>query len=154
MEYTEGNIGRIFILRLHDGDHLPDVLETFAVEKKVSSALCFFLGDVKEKGKVIVGPEDGNAVPPVPMMRLLNGVHEVCAVGTIFRDEKNKPKLHMHASFGRGDKVVAGCIRMGIDIWVIGEIVLLEIIGTSAYRAIDGKTGFELLEIKEKASQY
>jgi predicted DNA-binding protein with PD1-like motif len=148
MQYTEGKFGRTFIIRLHDGDRLPDVLETFAEEKKVSSALCFFLGGVKERGKVVVGPVDGNVSPPNPMVRLLEGVHEVYGIGTIFEDEKSRPKLHMHASFGRGGNVVTGCIRMGIDIWEIGEIVLLEITNASAHRATDRKTGFEFLEIK------
>ena len=148
MQYTEGTFGRTFILRLHDGDRLPDVLEKFAIEKKVSSALCFFLGGVKEKGKVVVGPLDGNATPPVPVIRLLVGVHEVCGIGTIFENEKSTPKLHMHASFGRGNNAVTGCIRMGIDIWEIGEIILLEITNASAHRATDRKTGFEFLEIK------
>jgi predicted DNA-binding protein with PD1-like motif len=148
MHYTEGKLGRTFIIRLHDGDHLPDVLETFAVERKVSSGLCFFLGGVKERGKVVVGPRDGKEIPPNPVVKLLDGVHEVCGVGTIFEDEWGKPKLHMHASFGRGSNAITGCTRMGIDIWEIGEIVLLEISNAPAHRAIDGKTGFELLEIK------
>jgi predicted DNA-binding protein with PD1-like motif len=148
MQYTEGKLGRVFVLRLCDGDHLPDILESFALEKHMSNALCFFLGGVKEKGRVVVGPSDGDEIPPNPVVRLLNGVHEVCGIGTIFTDEKGKPKLHMHASFGRGDKVTTGCIRMGIDIWQIGEIVVLELIGASARRKIDKKTGFEFLEIE------
>ena len=147
MQYTEGKMGRTFIMRLHDGDHLPDVLEIFAMEHKVSSALCFFLGGVKENGKVVVGPRDSTEIPPHPMVRLLDGVHEVCAIGTIFQDKNNIPKLHMHAAFGRGSHVVTGCIRMGIDIWEIGEIIVLEITNASAHRELDEKTGFELLEI-------
>ncbi|MCJ7631505.1 DNA-binding protein, partial [Candidatus Bathyarchaeota archaeon] len=149
MQYTEGNLGRTFILRLHDGDRLPEVLETFAAEKKVPSAVCFFLGGVKDRGKVVVGPRDSTEMPPNPVVRLLDGVHEVCGVGTLFEDEKGKPKLHMHASFGRGDNAITGCIRLGIEIWEIGEIVVLEISNVSAYRARDGKTGFEFLEIKK-----
>jgi uncharacterized protein len=53
----------------------------------------------------------------------------------------------MHASLGRGNSTTTGCIRMGIDIWVIGEIILLEVSNTAAHRAIDQKTGFELLEV-------
>lgn len=147
MQYTEGNFGRMFIIRLNDGDHLPDILETFAKEKRVSNALCFFLGGIETKGKIIVGPQDGDENPPVPMVKLLEGVHEVFGLGTIFKDEEGKPKLHMHASFGRDDNAVTGCIRMGIDIWKIGEIILLEITKALAHRAIDKKTGFELLQV-------
>ena len=147
MQFTEAKLGRIFVLRLHDGDHLPDVLETFAAEHRITTALCFFLGGAKEKSRVVVGPKDGSALPPEPMVTLLNEVHEACGVGTIFADEEGKPKLHMHASFGRKEKTVTGCVRLGVDVWRIGEVVLLELTGGKAKRAENKETGFDFLEI-------
>jgi predicted DNA-binding protein with PD1-like motif len=147
MQFTEAKLGRIFMLRLHDGDHLPDVLESFAVKHKISTALCFFLGGAKEKSRIVVGPKNGNTLPPEPMVTLLNGVHEACGVGTIVPDEEGKPKLHMHASFGRKENTVTGCVRMGVDVWQIGEVVILELTGATARRAKDKATGFEFLEI-------
>jgi len=146
LQFTEAKLGRIFLLRLHDGDRLPDVLESFATEKNVSTALCFFLGGAKEKSHVVVGPKDGYELPPEPMIMLLRGVHEACGVGTIVADEEGKPKLHMHASFGRKTGTVTGCVRMGVDVWRIGEVVVLELAGATAYRARDKETGFEFLE--------
>ena len=150
MQFTEAKLGRVFVLRLHDGDHLPDVLESFAAEKNIASALCFLVGGVKDKGRVVVGPKDGDAVPPEPVVTLLSGVHEVCGVGTIFLNGEGKPKLHMHAAFGRGEKTVSGCVRMGMDVWQIGEAVVLELAEAVACRAKDEKTGFEFLEIQKK----
>ena len=147
MHFTEGKLGRIFILRMQDGDNLPDFLEIFAAEKEITSAICFFLGGAKESGKVVVGPENSNEAPLNPLIRVLNGIHEVCGIGTIFEDEKKKPKLHMHASFGRDNNSITGCIRMGITIWEIGEVILLEISNASAIRVMDQKKGFEFLEI-------
>jgi len=146
MEFTEAKLGRIFILRLHQGERIHEVIEKFASEKKVSSALCFFLGGAEDKSKVVVGPKDGAALPPEPMITLLRGVHEGCGVGTIFADEQGKPKLHMHASFGRNDTAVTGCVRMGVDVWQIGEVVILELSGSSAKRAKNKETSFEFLE--------
>ena len=148
MNFTEAQLGRIFILRLHHGEVLHEVLEAFAEKKKVSSALCFFLGGADDKSKVVVGPKDGAALPPEPMITLLRGVHEACGVGTIFTDEAGKPKLHMHASFGRNDNSVTGCVRLGVDVWRIGEVVILELTGGSAKRAKDEGTGFEFLETR------
>jgi predicted DNA-binding protein with PD1-like motif len=148
MQFTEAKLGRVFVLRLHDGDRLPDVLESFATEKNVSTALCFFLGGAKEKSRVVVGPKDGYASPPEPMVTLLDGVHEACGVGTIFADEEGKPKLHMHASFGRKQNTVTGCVRMGVGIWQIGEVIVLELTGAQARRVIDKKTNFEFLEVQ------
>jgi predicted DNA-binding protein with PD1-like motif len=147
MHYTEAKLGRIFILRLHQSERLHEVIEKFASQKQVSSALCFFLGGAEDKSKVVVGPKDGTALPPEPMVTLLKGVHEACGVGTIFTDEHGKPKLHMHASFGRNDTAVTGCVRMGVDVWQIGEVVILELAGSSAKRAKSKDTGFEFLEI-------
>ncbi len=146
MQYTEAKMGRVFVLRLHDGDHLPDVLEAFAEQKQVSSALCFLVGGIKDKGQVVVGPKNGDVLPVEPVVTLLSGVHEVCGVGTIFLNEAGKPKLHMHASFGRGEKTITGCVRKGIDVWRIGEVVVLELAGATATRVVDKETGFELLE--------
>jgi len=147
MRFTEAKLGRVFVLRLHDGDRLPEVLESFATEKNVSTALCFFLGGAKEKSRVVVGPEDGYALPPEPIVTLLSGVHEAWGVGTVFADEEGKPKLHMHASFGRNQNTVTGCVRLGVDVWRIGEVVVLELTGASARRAENKETGFEFLEI-------
>jgi predicted DNA-binding protein with PD1-like motif len=148
MRSTEAKFGRIFLLRLHDGDRLPDVLESFAADNNVSSALCFFIGGVKEKSRVVVGPKDGKVLPAEPMITLLTGVHEACGVGTIFADEKGKPKLHMHASFGRDENTVTGCVRLGVDVWQIGEVIVIELTEAQARRVIDKKTNFEFLEVQ------
>jgi uncharacterized protein len=146
LNYTEANLRRIFILRLQHNETLHEVIEEFAAQKQVKSALCFFLGGAQDQSKVVVGPKDGDAMPPQPMMTLLRGVHEGCGVGTIFADEEGKPKLHMHASFGRNDNSVTGCVRLGVDVWQIGEVVILELTGSSAKRTKNKQTGFEFLE--------
>lgn len=151
MHFTEVKLGRVFVIRLHDGDRLPNVLESFAAEIKMSMALCFFLGGAKGMSRVVVGPEDGTALPPEPMVTLLKGVHEACGVGTIFLDEEGKPKLHMHTSFGRKQNTVTGCVRLGVDVWQIGEVVMLELLGVSARRTKNFETGFEFLEVDEKS---
>jgi predicted DNA-binding protein with PD1-like motif len=148
MKSTEAKMGRIFVLRLHDGDRLPDVLESFAIEKNISAALCFFLGGANEKSCIVVGPKDGKILPPEPMTTLLKGVHEACGVGTIFVDEEGKPKLHMHTSFGRNENTVTGCVRMGVEIWQIGEVVILELVCDKARRVKNRETDFEFLEIQ------
>jgi len=146
MEYTEAKQGRIFILRLHQNEILHETIERFAKEKKIQSALCFFLGGADDKSKVVVGPKGVEAMPPQPMVTLLKGVHEGVGVGTIFTDEAGVAKLHMHASFGRNDNAVTGCVRMGIEVWQIGEVIILELLGGSAKRQKNNETGFEFLE--------
>jgi predicted DNA-binding protein with PD1-like motif len=148
LQFTEAKMGRVFIVRLHDGDHLPDVLEKFAEQQKVANAVCFFLGGAKENSRVVVGPKDGKVFPPEPMTTLLKEVHEACGVGTIVKNEAEKPKLHMHATFGRNQETIMGCVRTGVDIWQIGEVIILELTNAHAIREVDKKTGFEFLEVR------
>ncbi|MHC1751495.1 PPC domain-containing DNA-binding protein [Humidesulfovibrio sp.] len=147
MKAAEGRIGRVFVLRLEDGDRLPDCVEAFAAEHGVAQGFCALVGGVGS-GRIVVGPKDGAAMPPVPVLAELFGAHEAAAVGTLFPDEAGNPKLHMHATFGRGDTVKTGCIRPGIDIWTIGEFVLIEFTGLDLIRKRDAATGFELLAPK------
>jgi predicted DNA-binding protein with PD1-like motif len=152
MQFTEGSIGRIFALRLEHGERMPDALETFAAEHGVHSGFALMVGGVDDASRIVVGPEDGTVLPPVPMVLALAGVHEVAAVGLIFPDEHGRPMLHMHAAFGRGDGARSGCIRAGIVTWRVLEVILLEVTGLSAARLPDEATGFTLLQCSEPAA--
>jgi predicted DNA-binding protein with PD1-like motif len=147
MKYTEANIGRIFILRLEHGDRIPQVIEDLAKQKNISSATVLFMGGAAGGSKVIIGPQDGAAAKPIPVVTSLPDACEAVGVGTIFTNESNIPKLHLHAGFGRTGTAIIGCTREGVDIWHIGEVVILELVNHSAQRKIDPKTGFELLEV-------
>lgn len=147
MKYSEASLGRVFILRLEDGDRLPDTIESFAGEQQIRAAAVFFLGGAERDGKVVVGPEDGAAAKPVPMIEKLRGTSEAVGVGTIFANQDGVPKLHLHSAFGRHRETVTGCTREGIQIWHIGEVIILELTNTSAQRKINPRTGFELLEV-------
>lgn len=147
MKYTQANLGRIFILRLEHGDRLPDTIEEFAQSQKIESATVLFIGGSDQNSKVVVGPEDGTAEKPAPAILDLPGVSEALGVGTIFLNEEGVPKLHLHSAFGRKGNTVTGCTREGVSIWHIGEVIILELIGSSAQRKNDPQTGFELLEV-------
>lgn len=141
---SEGSVGRVFVLRLEDGDRLPECIERFAGEQGVSRGLCALVGGIGE-GRLVVGPEHPDASPVVPMLHSLEGVHEAAAVGTLFPDAEGSPRLHMHAALGREGRTRTGCIRQGIDVWKLGEFVLLEILGVRLSRRKDAETGFEVL---------
>ncbi len=145
MKYSQGETGRIFVIRLEDGDALPSTLEKFARENKIAGGMCILLGGARSGGKIVAGPVSGEDMPVNPIFIGLEGVHEILGVGTIFPDTTGKPKLHMHASLGRRNKSLTGCIRPGIHIWQVGEVILLEI-KTTGHRVMDEKSGFELME--------
>lgn len=149
MKACQGNTGRVFIIRLEDGDVLPDCIERFAEEKGVSVGFALLVGGIG-KGNIVVGPRSSEEMPPHPILLPLDGVHEVVGVGVLAPDEDGKPILHIHGALGRKDKTVAGCFRPGVNTWLVGEVVLIEITGAPASHIIDKETGLRLLEVKEK----
>jgi len=147
MKHTQGAIGRIFVLRLEDGDLLNDTLEAFARDEGVKRGLAFYLGGSAEGSKMVVGPDAGRDDAVIPLVHVLAGAQEAFAVGTIFPNEAGEPVLHMHAASGREGAATVGCTRAGLQTWLVGEVVLLEITGTEARRELDAGTGFQLLSV-------
>ena len=147
MKYTQGAIGRIFVLRLEDGDLLNDTLEAFARDHEVRRGLAFYLGGSADGSRVIVGPDETRGDGIIPLVHVLAGAQEAFAVGTIFPDAAGEPVLHMHAASGREGEATVGCTRAGLQTWLVGEVVLLEILGTDARRELDKDSGFQLLAV-------
>jgi predicted DNA-binding protein with PD1-like motif len=145
LKYSEAKQGRIFVLRLEDGDIVHESIEAFAAEKSIQSAALIIIGGADKQSRLVVGPEDGRAEKVVPMVHMLANVHEVAGTGTVFPDKDGKPVLHMHMACGRNNDTVTGCVRTGVKVWHVMEVVLFELIGTSAARVHDAATGFELL---------
>ena len=146
MKASEGRLGRIFILKLEDGDRMPDCIESFALENQISTGHVIFIGGIGS-GQIVVGPRDSLSMPPEPMLIPVDGAHEVAGVGTLAPGEDGKPVLHMHAAMGRSGNTITGCIRPGVDTWLIGEAIIYEILNTTARRTTDVKSGFALLDV-------
>lgn len=147
MKASEGQIGRAFIIRLEDGDVLPGCIERFAEEKGISVGHVILVGGVNE-GQIVVGPRRSEERPPEPMLLPVDGAHEVIGVGVLAPDEDGKPVLHIHAALGRSGNTMTGCLRPGVTTWLIGEVILYEIIRAKAKRVKDKQSGFVLLEIE------
>ena len=142
MKVSEGKVGRVFVVRLEDGDRLPDAIEDLAKEKNIRAASAILLGGIR-RGKVVVGPEKP-AVPPKPLTKDFQDVHEIAAVGTIFPGPEGEPSLHLHAALGRDGRTITGCTRTGVEVWLIAEAIITEITDTTAHRVLSA--GLELLE--------
>lgn len=146
MRFSEGRLGRIFVLRLEEGERLNDTIEKFAREQKIKHGLVFYLGGAADGSQVVVGPE-ANRESVIPMIYTLRGAQEVLALGTLIPNEAGDPVLHLHAAAGREGQATVGCTRAGVAVWLVGEVVLLEILGTVAARKKDPQTGFQLLQV-------
>jgi uncharacterized protein len=145
MKATEGKLGRVFVMRLEEGDLVPEVIDRFAVQQGISVAHVILIGGLGS-GSVVVGPRDSAAIPPDPMLLPVDGAHEVVGVGVIAPDDRGQPTLHMHAALGRSGQTITGCVRPGVKVWLVGEAIIYEILGARAVRKLDAATGFHLLE--------
>ena len=146
MKYSEAKQGRIFVIRLEDGDIVHDEIERFAREKSIRAAGLIIVGGADQESKFVVGPEQGRATPVVPMEHVLDEVHEIAGVGTLFPDDEGNPVLHMHMACGRKSFTVTGCIREGVRVWHVMEVILFELADTTGLRTHDSETGFKLLQ--------
>lgn len=144
MEYQVGDTGRVIVARGFEGDDVYAEIERIAAAEDIRCAAVVMLGGLRT-GKVVVGPKDP-AGPLEPIMREFADAREIAGVGTIFCDEDG-PKLHLHGAIGRGDEVIAGCPRGGATVFCLLEIVIIELIGVDATRAVDPEIGLKVLTI-------
>lgn len=145
MKYSEAKFGRVFVIRLENGEIVHEEIEKFALEHGIEAAALIVLGGASEGSRLVVGPETTHDRPVNPMQHLLGGVHEVSGTGTLFPDESGRPVLHMHMACGRNDSTVMGCIRSGVKVWEIMEIIVFELVGSTGRRVLEPELGFKLL---------
>ncbi len=147
MKYSKGQINRVFVVRLEDGDVVHECLEELARREGIKAAAVIAVGGADRGSRLVVGPQKGRGDNPVtPNKATLSEVHEVVGTGTIFQDQDGSPLVHMHFACGRGVETITGCIREGVKTWHILELILFEIEGTDAIRKLDKSLGFKLLE--------
>ena len=146
MKYAEAKQGRVFVLRLEDGEIVHEVVERFAREKGIRGGAVIVVGGADKGSRMVVGPEQGRSDPIISMETVLDEVHEVAGTGTLFPDEQGEMMLHLHMAAGRGTKAVIGCTRVGVKTWHILEVVIFELLNIKAVRRLDTRLGFKLLD--------
>lgn len=152
MQYTEGQLGRVFVVRIDDGEDMLATLRTFIAEKEIQAGSVMFLGALMS-GRMVTGPEEP-VIPPVPHFVMFEGGWEVFGVGTIYPGDEG-PHLHFHASVGRSGHALTGCLREDAVTYLIIEAIIQEFVGLSARREFDEKMQIKLpvLGTKNKESQ-
>ncbi len=147
MEYAVGRCGRVIAARLFEGEQLYESIESIADKEQIKCGTVLITGGIR-KADVVVGPK--TEIPRIePEFLSFTGPGEVLGVGTIYCDEEDKPKLHLHAGIGKGDKPIVGCPRGGASIFLILEVTIIEIEGIAGKRETDPDSGFKLLRIKK-----
>ena len=59
MRYSLAQQGRIFVIRLEDGDIVHEEIEKLARKESIKSAALIVLGGASENSTLVVGPEQG-----------------------------------------------------------------------------------------------
>jgi predicted DNA-binding protein with PD1-like motif len=143
MQYTQGNLGRVFVARLQEGESIYQVVEEIATRESIPSAVVFAIGGMRA-GKVVTGPEQPSG-PIVPHIEEFDDARELVGVGTVFPRD-GRPSLHFHAGIGRGQGALVGCPREGMSVFLVLEVIILEVTGLNAVRVKDA-SGLHLLRI-------
>jgi len=144
MKYTQGKIGRIFLLKFDHGDVLLDRLASFAKKEKLKAATMVFIGALKN-GNLVTGPRKP-VIPPEPNKISFKDGWEVMGIGTIFNNSLG-PQIHIHSSMGKKLKTLTGCLRKGSKVFLVIEAIVFELKGVKAAKSIDPRTGLNLLRI-------
>ncbi|MCL5103839.1 MAG: DUF296 domain-containing protein [Armatimonadetes bacterium] len=151
MKYTQGTLGRVFVARLEDGESIYEAVEEIAGREGVRCAAVMAVGGIR-KGKVVTGPENPNG-KVIPHYEEFNDARELVGVGTLFPQE-GKPSLHFHAGMGRENGAIVGCPRAGMSVYLVLEVVIIELLGIDASREMDEEFGVHLLSIASLPSMH
>ena len=147
MKFSECKPGRIFAICLEHGDIVHEEIEQFARDHSITAASLIIIGGADKGSKLIVGPERGDERPVSSLEYILENVHEVAGTGTLFPDQEGNPVLHLHMACGRNSSTRTGCIRRGVKVWHIMEVILFEMLDSKGKRMFDPETGFTLLRL-------
>ena len=147
MKYSECKPGRIFTICLENGDIVHQEIEQFARDQSIKAAWLIIIGGADKGSKLIVGPERGDELPVSSLEYILENVHDIAGTGTLFPDENGNPVLHLHMACGRNGSTRTGCIRRGVRVWHIMEVILFELLESKGKRVSDPETGFTLLRL-------
>jgi predicted DNA-binding protein with PD1-like motif len=149
MQYSEGRLGRVFVIRLEDGEDLIGSIQQFVEKMGLSTGLIIFLGALRE-GRLITGPKEPTVPPGPPFVEDLKGAWETFGVASIYPGDGGKPAVHIHASAGHDDRALTGCLRERATTYLVVEAVVFEFLGLEARREIDERTGLLLPLLKER----
>jgi predicted DNA-binding protein with PD1-like motif len=137
MQYSEGRLGRVFVVRIDDGEDFLGVMHEFVRNKAVHTGTILFLGALRQ-GRMVTGPEEAT-LPPDPHYVMFEGGWEMVGIGTICPGDDG-PVIHYHASVGRAGYALTGCLREKAITYIVAEAVVLEFTGLDIRRQLDEKT--------------
>ena len=141
MQYSEGQVGRVFTVRIDDGEDFLREIERIVAAMNIQNGTIQFLGAVRS-AKIVTGPKEP-VIPPSPRGEEILGGWELLGLATIYPGEDG-PSIHLHTAAGKGIRSLAGCLREKAEVYLVIEAIVTEFVGISARRLPDEKTGVNL----------
>lgn len=143
MDYRTGSIGRVLTIRFDHGDDLLGGLTEIVKKENIRNSWFQVIGGIREID-LVTGPKEP-VMPPDPVWREVRDARETLGSGSIFRDENDAPKIHLHAALGHHGETITGCLRKGSRTYLLLEVILFEICGFTAGRPWSEDKGFNIL---------
>lgn len=149
MRSAELRDGRVFVLRLEEGEVLHESVEAFCRDNCILNATVTAVGGVDAGSVYVSGPEYPIGDRIEPILCTLDAPCELTGTGTVFPDEDGNPIMHMHGSMGREGISHTGCFRVKMVVWLVMEVVIREMVGTGLVRKVsDNRIDAKLLEVE------
>lgn len=139
MNYQSGQMGRVFYIRLDDGDDLHASIIDVVRRENIQCAWLQAFGGLKSAG-VVIGPKEP-VMPPDPVWKHIDDTRELLGIGSVFWDEE-KPLIHFHAAMGHHGETLTGCVRKDSRVYLVVEVMLMEVTGIEVTRPWFPKGGF------------
>lgn len=144
MEYSVGQVGRVVVARLFEGEDLHQCVDKIAREAQIRCASVLIVGGFRTAA-VVVGPEQEKP-QIVPKFTTFTGPGEALGVGTLYWDDAG-PRLHIHTAVGKFGESLIGCPRRDTKTFLILEVTIIEITGIEGTRQYDPGSGMKLLRL-------
>jgi len=139
MEYQTGSTGRVFYVRFDDGDDMLEGLGRIIKNEDIQCAWLQIFGGLRSAG-VVSGPRKP-VVPPDPVWQDVGDTREILGTGSVFWDN-GKPLVHLHAALGRHGDTLTGCVRKNTRVYLVVEVMIMELVGLDVTRPWFAQGGF------------
>ncbi|MEW6519223.1 MAG: PPC domain-containing DNA-binding protein [Thermodesulfobacteriota bacterium] len=143
MDYRTGSVARVFAIRFDDGDDFLGGLTELIKKENIRNGWFHVIGGLRQ-ADVVTGPREP-VMPPEPVWRQLRDARETLGSGSIYRDENDEPRIHLHAALGHHGDTITGCVRKGSRTYLLLEVILFEIAGFAASRPWSADKGFNIV---------
>lgn len=142
MEFWKAGFRKIIVVRCDRGEDLLKSIEKAANDNSIVNGVIVSAIGTLERCRMHRVTSKG--LPPEEEYVDIDGPLEVNSVSGIIANGK----LHAHISVSDGKGTYGGHLEPGSPVLYLAEIVLVEIVGASFNRELDGKTGLSLLKVK------